>query len=168
MKKIAGIIALALFTYGCQPMTKPSTEVEPLPQDEPACFLDNDVLYQLMADEHLFITLSETDQKLMLETIQEPTRLANLLSISGSDKAALSKAKELFTQVSLFPESHCPSDQYLYLRFRHAQANLAALNKLGSTQQAVQERDRTIETLRQQIEALTQIEPAISRQREEQ
>lgn len=154
-----------LFLGGCQPLPK---LIPPIQAPQPNCFLPEAALGQFLEDEHRFITSNTTQQQLILDSTQDsPERLANILSSASNDKAALEKSLPLFKQIPLLPNKSCIADRYLYLRFRHTQANLAAIEERSFIIARLNTAKLTIEKQQQQIDALTQIEHAISRQREE-
>ncbi|WP_293267163.1 hypothetical protein [Neptunomonas sp.] len=153
------------FLIGCQPLPKmvPLTE-KPLPN----CFLTEEALSIFLEDEHQYMMSNAAQRKQILLSVKaSPERLANILSNERNNKTALEKSLPLFNQLPLLPNKSCTADRYLYLRFRHAQANLAAIEDKSAISARLNTAKLTIEKQQQQIDALTQIEHAITRQREE-
>ncbi|MGY8870408.1 MAG: hypothetical protein ACKVJE_08220 [Pseudomonadales bacterium] len=153
-----------LFLGGCHPLPNLIQQTQ---SPQPNCFLPEAALSQFLEDEHQFITSNTAQQKLMLEASKgSPERQANILSITRS-KETLEQSLPLFAQIPLLPNKSCTADRYLYLRFRHVQANLAAIEEKDFVTARLNTAKLTIEKQQQQIDALTQIEQAITRQREE-
>ncbi|BBB30533.1 hypothetical protein [Neptunomonas japonica] len=153
-----------LFLGGCHPLTKLA---QPTQAPQPNCFLPETALNQFLEDEHQFITANTAQQKLILDASKDSLeRQANILSITRN-KATLEQSLPLFAQIPLLPNKSCTADRYLYLRFRQVQANLAALEEKDFITARLNTAKLTIEKQQQQIDALTQIEQAITRQREE-
>lgn len=136
--------------------------------DTAECYLPETQLVQFLDDEHRFINADQAARKAMLRSVQNsPPRLINLYSITGSSAHLHTEAQQLFKQLPLLPDARCPADRYLYLRFRQSQANLRQLNEMDSAKaQLVVEQKRSAK-LQSQIDELTRIEHAITRQREE-
>lgn len=132
------------------------------------CLLPEKAVQQLLEDEHQYINANKTQRLQMLSGVKNnPARLANLLSSVGNDQASLEKALQLFNQLPLLPNGSCTVDRYLYLRLRQTQAHLTTIEELNVLTSHLNTAKLTIETQQQQIDALTQIEQAITRQREE-
>ena len=83
------------------------------------------------------------------------------------NKAALKQSLLLFKQLPLLPNKSCTADRYLYLKFRHTQVYLSLMDEKDVITARLNTAKLTIEKQQQQIDALTQIEQAITRQREE-
>lgn len=132
------------------------------------CYLPDTALAQFLTDEHQFINAESAERKALLDAVKNsPSRQINLYSIVGNSERIQTEAQQLFKQLPLLPDARCPSDRYLYLRFRQTQANLRQLNELDAAKaQLVVEQKRSAK-LQSQIDELTRIEHAITRQREE-
>jgi hypothetical protein len=154
-----------LFLGGCQPLPK---FIQPTLAPEPNCLLPETALNQFLEDEHQFITADIAHQKLILDSTKDSlARRANILSIMRDNKASLEQSLPLFKQLPLLPNQSCTSDRYLYLRFRHTQVYLSLMDEKDVITTRLNTATLTIEKQQQQIDALTQIEQAITRQREE-
>ena len=159
------IIFPFLLLGGCQSLPTLPKPAEALPAN---CFLPEEAVSQFLEDEHLYITADPAQRKQMLSnTKKSPERLANLLSCPGNDQASLEKSLILFNQLQLLANESCTADRYLYLRLRQTQAHLSIIEELHSVTTRLNTAKVTIETQQQQIDALTQIEQVITRQREE-
>lgn len=136
--------------------------------DTAECYLPDTQLVQFLDDEHRFINADQATRKALIQSVQNnPPRLINLYSIAGNSAHFHTEAQQLFQNLPLLPDARCPSDRYLYLRFRQSQANLRQLNEMDSAKaQLVVEQKRSAK-LQSQIDELTRIEHAITRQREE-
>jgi hypothetical protein len=172
MNKLSGMrlitylfISQTIFLSGCQQFPIRDKLAVPF---QPNCFLSDKALSQFLEDEHLYIMSDAAQQKKMQIDISDSSaRLANLLSSTGNNKISLEKSLLLFKELPLLPKKACPADRYLYLRFRQTQAHLTMIEELTAISSQLNSAEKTIETQQQQIDALTQIEPAITRQREE-
>jgi hypothetical protein len=158
--------SLALFT-GCATLSDPAKE--PVEQAQQAgCFVKENDLHVFLDDEHTFILADKQQKKALIEAFKHDTaRQANLLSSEISNKTALRSALGLFKQLPLLPSKTCYADRYLYLRFRQTQANLRQLESKDVVNARYADAKKTIAKLQEQIDALTEIEQAITRQREE-
>ena len=155
----------AVLLSGCQSLPSPQKPTDAVPAN---CFLPNEAVSQFLEDEHSYITADPAERKQILNDAEEsPERLANLLSCPGNDQASLEKSLLLFNKLQLLPNESCTADRYLYLRLRQTQAHLNIIEELRSVTTRLNTAKVTIETQQQQIDALTQIEQAITRQREE-
>lgn len=165
MQYLLMMIVPALLLSGCQSLPSPQAPTDALPAN---CFLSEAAVSQFLQDEHLYITANPAQRKQMLNDTKESSeRLANLLSCQDNDQASLEKSLILLNQLPLLPNASCTADRYLYLRLRQTQAHLAVIQELHSVTTRLNTAKVTIETQQQQIDALTQIEQAITRQREE-
>lgn len=159
------IIIPVLLLGGCQSVPNLQKLTEVLPAN---CFLPEKSVSQFLEDQHIYSTADSATRKKMLNATKDsPERLANLLSTPGNDQASLEKSLTLFNQLPLLPNESCTADRYLYLRLRQTQAHLTVIEELRSVTAQLDIAKGTIETQQQQIDALTQIEQAITRQREE-
>ena len=154
-----------LFLGGCQPLPK---LVRPTLASQPNCLLPETALNQFLEDEHQFITANKAHQKLILASTKDSLeRRVNILSIMRHNKAALEQSLLLFKQLPLLPNKSCTADRYLYLKFRRTQVYLGLMDEKDVITARLNTAKLTIEKQQQQIDALTQIEQAITRQREE-
>jgi hypothetical protein len=157
-------IALA-FMSGCQ-LVKPKAASETPSSNE--CFIEAESLYQFLDDEHTYILADRSQKQAMIKGLEnEPARQANLYSSDTTNPVYLRKALGLYKQLPLLPSKSCYADRYLYLRFRHAQANLKQLEAKEVVSKQYINAKKATEKLQEQIDALTEIEQAITRQREE-
>ncbi len=165
MQSLLIIILPALLLSGCQSI--PNLQ-KPIGTLLPNCLLPEAAVKQFLEDEHLYMTANSEQRMQMLKgTKSSPERLANLLSSPGNEKASLEKSLLLFNELPLLPNESCLADRYLYLRLRQTQAHLSIIEELHSVKARLNTAKVTIEIQQQQIDALTQIEQSITRQREE-
>ena len=161
-------LVLTSFTFlaGCATLSNPLEAVYPTPQSD--CFVQENDLHVFIDDEHTFILADKLQKKALIEAFNNDTaRQANLLSSQISNKTSLRAALGLFKQLPLLPSKTCYADRYLYLRFRQTQANLRQLESKDVVSARYAEAKKSIAKLQKQIDALTEIEQAITRQREE-
>lgn len=165
-------VCLMLTLSACQTQSILTDSTEPAPN----CLLPGDLLAQLIEEQQQYVTSTEEERRAMLAAVEDhPARRINLLSSPDNDRAANQAAIDAYRQLPLLPSMSCSSDRYLYLRLRQAQSQLQLLDQatqlrrqLETAETRLQEQQRLISSQRDKINALTQLEQAITRQREEQ
>jgi len=159
------LVCTLLIGSGCQTLES-LTALDS--HQQPNCLLPASLLKDLVEEEQRFLTSDNTLRKQMLQDVKDkPARLVNLLSSITTDRSAKEQALSIYAQLPLLPNQSCSSDRYLYLRFRQAQANLQMLDELAALNRQLNAANTTISEQQRQIDALTQLEQAITRQREE-
>lgn len=161
--RIGIVLLLSLLTSGCQ-LQQQVKEIfaEPKPEPELDCFIGRERLSGLLIQEGSYLEATAQTRKTMLTQAMSADDFAQsalLLSQPASIAADLEKSLQQFRKQALRPSLECPGDRYVMLRY--AQAKLLLKEK----QQSVH-LQRENNALRKQIEALTQIEQEISRDRE--
>jgi len=155
-----GALSATCLLAGCQPI---------LPQvsgfgGEQQCLIDNDQLQVWLKYEHRFIssTLNDKQQLLIDAEARQPTTLYPLLlSTPGQSPQHVARALDILTEQPLpSADADCNADQYLQLRMRQLQQQLNTLQQLRTLELGNQE-------LKRQVDALTDLERQITRQREE-
>ena len=128
------------------------------------CHIDNDQLGEWLKYEHRFISSTLTDKQELLidaEARQQNTLYFLLLSTPGQSAQHVARALERLAELQTQPAGiHCDADQYLQLRIRQLQQQL-------NTQQQLQQLELDNQELKRQVDALTDLERQITRQREE-
>lgn len=159
--RIGIVLLLSLITSGCQ-LQQQVKEIFITPEPEPDCFIGRDRLSGLLIQERSYLEATSTKKKTMLKnamSVDDYAQSALLLSQPAAIADSLQKSLQQFRKQALRPSLECPGDRYLTLRY--AQAKLLLKEK----QQRI-DLQRENAALRKQIEALTQIEQEISRDRE--
>jgi len=145
---------------GCQSILPLATT----PATEQPCLIDNNQLRDWLKYEHRFIssTLNDKQQLLIDAEARQPTTLYPLLlSTPGQSPQHVARALDILAaQRSPNAGADCSADQYLQLRMRQLQQQLNTLQQLQTLELGNQE-------LKRQVDALTDLERQITRQREE-
>jgi|SRR5690554_5954469 len=128
------------------------------------CHIDNNQLLDWLKYEHRFISSTLGDKQQLLidaEARQPDTLYPLLLSTPGQSSRQVARAQEMLSQLPLSAaESACHADRYLQLRMRQLQQQLNTLQQLQDLELGNQE-------LKRQVDALTDLEQQITRQRKE-
>ncbi|MEM5536434.1 hypothetical protein WNY58_08530 [Neptuniibacter pectenicola] len=157
------IILCLLILQGCELQeTKPPIEVEPI-SEQKSCRIEAANLDRLQKIEKLFLENPERRSRIMQNAIRDKdqTLLALLLSTPLSSKEQLQQAKRYYAKFVLYPDKACPGDRYFDLR---DQLTSALLWMRAEQDNLLQEN----KTLQIKIDALTQIETDLSKDRENQ
>lgn len=148
---------------GCQLLER--TELRPAGTDteppDPACDIDDTQVIEWLSFEHRYISSTlEEKRKLLIdaERGQKRTLHALLLSTPGQSPEQLRRALEYLS--TLDTGSSCSSSRYVAVRARQLQLQLDLLDQHKALEQRVDE-------LQRQVDALTDLERQITRQREE-
>lgn len=157
-------LPVLLFVAGCQPVLPTGSGAEsPFPMAK-RCLIDNNQLPDWLKYEHRFISSTLNDKQQLLidaEARQPNTLYPLLLSTPGQSPQHVARALETLTALQLQPDGvNCRADQYLQLRLRQLQQQLNTLQQLQQLELDNQE-------LKRQVDALTDLEQQITRQREE-
>lgn len=163
LRALAALFAITILA-GCLPQTllpsdTASASTSGADQD---CSTDNQRLLEWLKYEHRFIssTLTEKQQLLIDAEARQPgTLYPLLLSTPGQSPQHAARALELLAtrQPS---ENGCKADLYLQLRLRQ-------LQQLLETRQQLRQLKLDNQELKRQVDALTDLERQITRQREE-
>lgn len=133
------------------------------------CMVDNDQLSSFLEADHEYLNANQKKRQSMIKsTVDFPSKQAVLLSNPEASTEHLAQSLKLFSSLSLLPTKNCVADRYLYLRFRHAQAQYSRQNRLTQSTNALKRSELQVTDLEKQIKALTDIEQSITRQRKEQ
>ncbi|MBR9830293.1 MAG: hypothetical protein GYB41_16940 [Oceanospirillales bacterium] len=151
---------------GCQLIERIGQTLPDVPRTAamptPACTFDEQHLSEWLRFEHRYISSTLEDKRKLLidaERRQQTILHALLISTPGQSPEQLKRAHELLIQLNTGPAS-CSTSQYLYLRTRQLQLQLEQLEQLDTQTLKVDE-------LQRQVDALTDLERQITRQREE-
>lgn len=147
---------------GCLPQVVRSPDSSPASARGLDCPVDDQQLLDWLKYEHRFIssTLSEKQQLLIDAEERQPNTLYPLLlSTPGQSPQHAARALELLAARKP-ADLGCKAEQYLQLRLRQLQQQLDTRQQLRQLQLDNQE-------LKRQVDALTDLERQITRQREE-
>lgn len=162
-RALAALLPLLLLT-GCLPTLPSDSGVESTPNMVQKCHIDNDQLLGWLKYEHRYTSSTLNDKQQLLidaEARQPKTLYPLLLSTPGQSPQHVARALEMLTALQLQPvEVDCGADQFLQLRLRQLQQQLNTLQQLEQLELDNQE-------LKRQVDALTDLERQITRQREE-
>lgn len=157
------VLTLALLA-GCQsPRLLPSSGQPDAGAEDSSCHFDKGQLNDWIKYEHRFISSTISDKRALLvdaEQRQKTALYALLLSSPGQSQTQLERAQQMLTELPLSLLEHCRADQYLANHQRRLALQLEALQQIETLQLQKMELER-------QVDALTDLERQITRQREE-
>lgn len=160
--RIGIVLLLTTLITGCEFQQQLKEMYEETPNVVTGCHIGDARLSGLLFQERSYLTANGTLQQEMLHNAikaKDHPQSALLLSQPKSSISDLTKSLQYYKQQGTNPSKECPGDRYLLLR--HAQTKLLLqINQYSSSL-----RKENLE-LRKKIEALTQIEQEISRDRE--
>ena len=155
------LFAISLLT-GCLPLITQSPDSHPATASGYDCPVDDGQLLDWLKYEHRFISSTLSDKQQLLidaEARQPDTLYPLLLSTPGQSPQHAARALELLSARQP-ADSGCTAEQYLQLRLRQLQQQL-------DTQQQLRQLELDNQELKRQVDALTDLERQITRQREE-
>jgi len=161
MTKCIMLLSCFLVLQGCELNTiKPQNSVTSLSNTK-SCRIPPQKLNNLQQIETDFLTKPDKRSQIMQNAIRQkdPLLLALLLSTPLSSKEQLQQSKRYYSKLVLYPHRACPGDRYFDLRDQLTSALLwmrAEHDNLLSENRALQVK----------IDALTQIETDLSKDRE--
>lgn len=126
-----------------------------------SCLIDEEQLFALQTIELKFLEKADHRSRIMQNAIRSKDRplLALLLSTPYSSTEQLQQSKRHFSKLVLYPHVDCPGDRYLDTRNRFA----SALLWMRAEQDNLLTENRNLQI---KIDALTQIETDLEKQRE--
>lgn len=160
--RIGIVLLLSMLITGCEFQRQLKEIYEESPNVVTGCHIGTDRLSGLLYQERNFLSATAGKRTTMLKQAiraKDHPQTALLLSQPDASISNLQKSLQYFGQQGINPTRDCPGDRYLLLRFVQAKRMLDVTHLHGQLQKENQE-------LRKKIEALTQIEQEISRDRE--
>lgn len=154
------LILSILLIQGCQ--LQPLQQVK-LSEPEAACRIDNQRLYRLQQTESRFLSEPEKRSSILQKAFKrkDPALLALLLSTPLASKDQLQQAKRHFNKLKVIPQEACPGDSYLHSRNKLA----TSLLWMRAKHDQLIDQNRALQI---KIDALTEIESDLTKQRETQ
>ena len=160
--RIGIVLLLSMLIAGCELQHQLKEFYEDTPNVVTGCHIGDERLSGLLYQERNFLS-AKTDKRTILlnQAIEagDHPQTALLLSQPSASHSDLKKSLKYFSKQGINPTRDCPGDRYLLLRFAQTKLMLEINQQNDQLQQENQE-------LRKKIEALTQIETEISRDRE--
>ena len=160
--RIGIVLLLSMLITGCEFQRQLKEIYEETPNVVTGCHIGDERLSGLLYQERNFLSAKASQRSTMLNqaiSAGDHPQTALLLSQPSASASDLQKSLQYFSKQGINPTRDCPGDRYLLLRFAQAKLMLDLNQQRGQLQQENQE-------LRKKIEALTQIEQEISRDRE--
>ncbi|GGO79609.1 hypothetical protein GCM10011348_14310 [Marinobacterium nitratireducens] len=160
------LLALIAGLLGCgATATQPTADAATSPKDSgPACYVSGESLAHLLRLEHRYLLADSDEQRMrqLMEARQSRDKaLEALLLISPASSAEDSRlGAELLGSLPLYPDDKCIADRYLFLHLSQVRHDLARSDELKA-------REDEITELKRKIEALTDLEQQITRQRKD-
>lgn len=162
MIRIGIVILAATLISGCELQQHWRTLVKEPTNTNMGCYINKGRLSGLLQQERSYLTSSNAVRKVVLQRAlkaEDYPQAALLLAQPDAQAAELQQALQYFSKQGTNPSFDCPGDRYLTLRHVQTELLLDISNQQFTLEKENQE-------LRKQIEALTQIEQEISRDRE--
>jgi len=161
MPRLPLLILSTLLLSGCKDRLLPS-ETEPEPVVVQTCQFNETHLQEWLKQEYRFISSTLSDKRALLVDAERRQQVlyALLLSSPGQSQAQLERAIELLGATALEQIEECSAEQYLAVRQRQLTLQLELLHQIDGLQMQKKELER-------QVNALTDLERQITRQREE-
>lgn len=160
--RIGIVLLLSMLITGCEFQRQLKEIYSETPNAVTGCHIGDERLSGLLYQERNFLSATASKRTSMLKQAvraEDHPQTALLLSQPDASISNLQKSLQYFSQQGINPTRDCPGDRYLLLRFVQAKRMLDVIQQSGQLQKENQE-------LRKKIEALTQIEQEISRDRE--
>lgn len=160
--RIGIVLLLSTMITGCEFQRQLKEFYEDTPDAVTGCHIGDERLSGLLYQERNFLSAKASQRTTMLNqaiSAEDHPQTALLLSQPSANASDLKKSLQYFSKQGINPTRDCPGDRYLLLRFAQTKLMLEIDQQRGQLQQENQE-------LRKKIEALTQIEQEISRDRE--
>ena len=154
------MVAACLLLPGCQLATQGTQSNT---DHKGSCRLNAADLDRMQTIEGRFLSKPEQRSRIMQQAInsKDTALLALLLSTPLSSSEQLQQAKRHFAKLVLYPDPSCPGDRYLDLRNQLA----TTLMWMRAEQDNLLKENRALQV---KIDALTQIETDLSKERNEQ
>lgn len=160
--RIGIVLLLSMLITGCEFQRQLKDIYEETPDVATGCNIGNERLSGLLYQERNFLSANAAKRTTMLDqaiNAKDHPQTALLLSQPSATASDLRKSLQYFSKQGINPTRDCPGDRYLLLRFAQTKLMLETNQQSYLLQEENQE-------LRKKIEALTQIEREISRDRE--
>lgn len=160
--RIGIVLLLSMLITGCEFQRQLKEIYEETPNVVTGCHIGDQRLSGLLYQERDFLSAKTDKRAAMLDqaiSAGDHPQTALLLSQPSASASDLKKSLQYFSKQGINPSLSCPGDRYLLLRFAQTKLMLEINQQRGQLQRENQE-------LRKKIEALTQIEQEISRDRE--
>ncbi|MDI3326445.1 hypothetical protein QKW35_18860 [Pontibacterium granulatum] len=160
--RIGIVLLLSTLITGCEFQRQLKEFYEDTPDALTGCHIGDERLSGLLYQERNFLSAKTDKRTAMIKQAilaGDHPQTALLLSQPSASASDLEKSLQYFSKQGINPTRDCPGDRYLLLRFTQTKL------MLDNNQQRYQLQEENQE-LRKKIEALTQIEREISRDRE--
>jgi hypothetical protein len=163
------IMPVLISLLGCQmPATlQPGAQAA---EPEPACYVSNDALTDLLRQQYQYLNGSgQTRRKQLAQAVKSRDKAleAMLLTSPAASAEQFSRGNALLASLPLYPDQNCMADRYLYLQHQQYGQRQQQQQQLQQQLQQLQAQDAQIIELKRKIEALTDLEKEITRQRKD-
>ncbi|UTW12486.1 hypothetical protein [Marinobacterium rhizophilum] len=152
------IMPLLLGLLGCQVPGALQT-----PSHGPACYVSNAALADLLVRQQHYLGSRESARRQQLAQVvksNDKALEALLLTSPLASAEQFSRGSSLLASLPLYPDAECTADRYLYLHQRQ-------LEPRQQQRSLIQQQNTQIDELKRKIEALTDLEQEITRQRKD-
>jgi hypothetical protein len=161
------IMPVLISLLGCQ---IPATLQPGAQAAGPACYVSNDALTDLLRQQYQFLNSGDQARRQQLaQAINSKDKAleAMLLTSPASSAEQFSRGNTLLASLPLYPDQNCVADRYLYLQHKQYGQRQKQQQQLQQQLQQLQAQDAQIIELKRKIEALTDLEQEITRQRKD-
>ncbi|WP_379907701.1 hypothetical protein [Marinobacterium aestuariivivens] len=130
----------------------------------PACYVDDDQLTELLDQQYRYQQAGGNNPRLqqLAAARQNGNKALEglLLTSPASSPEQVTRGAALLGSLPLYPDAHCMADRYLYLHLGLVRQGLGRQTQLNA-------KNTEIVELKRKIEALTDLEQQITRQRKD-
>jgi len=153
-------VLMLLLLGGC---TIPFSKTSGIAAEEQSCTISGQQMDDSMQAEHQFLIAGRTERNQLKNRLKQKDDKISLALINAKYSQSIKlidSSIAVLRQQQLFPSDNCRADRYLYLQLRVAQQRQEQLITSAAQQGTIQE-------LQHKINALTDLEHQIMRQRED-
>lgn len=161
------LVPIVFSLLGCQV----STVMQSVPSGYgPACYVGNDVLSDLLKQQQRYLGSSSSARRQQLaQAVKSNDKALEALLLTSPKASAkqFAQGSKLLASLPLYPEADCTADRYLRLHLSQLELRQQQEREIQQLDNQLQQQHAQIAELKQKIEALTDLEQEITRQRKD-
>ena len=158
---------LVLSLLGCQ---VPTVLQSPPSGYGPACYVSSDALADLLKQQQRYLGSGDSARRQQLAQVVKSNDKALEALLLTSPKASarqFAQGRKLLASLPLYPDADCTADRYLRLHLSQLELRQQQERQIQQLDNQLQQQNAQIAELKQKIEALTDLEQEITRQRKD-
>ncbi|ANG63674.1 hypothetical protein A8C75_15095 [Marinobacterium aestuarii] len=136
----------------------------------PACYVSNDALAGLLLQQQRYLNQSDQARRQQLAQViksNDKALEALLLTSPMASAEQFDQGRSLLTSLPLYPSADCTADRYLDIQKSQLEPRQQQLTLIQQQSARIQQQNAQISELKRKIEALTDLEQEITRQRKD-